>query len=118
MKKVPFLFALAVASLLASAVFAQAPAAPALSKATDFPAPKMDGKTGLPQAGFIAAHERFLAKAKEGTAQLLFLGDSITAGWSGAGKDVWAKAFANYQPVNFGVSGDRTEHVLWRITNG
>ena len=55
--------------------------------------------------------------AKEGKAQLVFLGDSITAGWNGQ-KKIWEAAFGQYQPANFGIGGDRTQHVLWRITNG
>jgi lysophospholipase L1-like esterase len=59
----------------------------------------------------------FVKIAQEGKAQLVFLGDSITAGWGGK-KDIWDKAFGQYQPANFGIGGDRTQHVLWRITNG
>jgi len=84
----------------------------------DVPAVKFDPKTGEPNKGFLAAHDRFVATAKEGKAQLLFLGDSITAGWSGPGKDVWEKSFSPWQPANFGIGGDRTQHVLWRIQNG
>jgi beta-glucosidase len=62
-------------------------------------------------------HEQFLARIKEGPVGLLFLGDSITDGWRGGGKKTWQK-FASYDPANFGIGGDRTEHVLWRITNG
>jgi len=84
----------------------------------DVPAVKYDAKTGEPNKGFLAAHEKFVATAKEGKAQLLFLGDSITAGWAGRGKDVWEKSFSQWQPANFGIGGDRTQHVLWRIQNG
>ena len=84
----------------------------------DVPAVKYDPKTGKPNAGFLAAHEKYVAIAKEGKTQLLFLGDSITAGWAGKGKDVWAKSFTQWQPANFGIGGDRTQHVLWRIENG
>ncbi len=56
-------------------------------------------------------------RIKQGPVGLLFLGDSITDGWRGGGKATWAK-YAKYDPANFGISGDRTEHVLWRITNG
>lgn len=83
----------------------------------DVAAPKM-GPDGKPQTLFMAAHERFVAQAKKGEGQLVFLGDSITAGWAGNGKEVWAKAFGAYQPLNFGIGGDRTQHVLWRIENG
>ncbi len=48
---------------------------------------------------------------------MVFLGDSITAGWN-RNKEIWDKAFGAYEPVNFGIGGDRTQHVLWRITNG
>jgi lysophospholipase L1-like esterase len=82
----------------------------------DVPAPKI-GADGQPVAKFIQAHENFVKVAKEGKAGLLFLGDSITAGWNGQ-KTIWEKAFGAYRPANFGIGGDRTQHVLWRIVNG
>src|SRR5206468_1757949 len=48
---------------------------------------------------------------------ILFLGDSITAGW-GKAKPVWDEHYGKLEPANFGISGDRTQHVLWRIANG
>jgi lysophospholipase L1-like esterase len=63
-------------------------------------------------------HERFNEVSQAGQAELVFLGDSITQGWEGPGKDVWQEYFANRQAANFGNSGDRTEHVLWRLENG
>lgn len=62
-------------------------------------------------------HRKLLARIKEGPVGLLFLGDSITDKWPSKGLESWVR-FAHYQPANFGISGDRTEHVLWRITNG
>ena len=65
--------------------------------------------------------ERHQAKKKEiaeGGHELVFLGDSITQGWEGAGKEAWAKSFASRKAINLGFSGDRTEHVLWRLFNG
>ncbi len=116
---------LAALLFITTAVLAQTPApatkpaAPAVKlppQPPDVAAPKL-GPDGKPNAGFIAAHERFVAIAKEGKAELVFLGDSITAGW-GSKKDIWDKAFGAYKPANFGIGGDRTQHVLWRITNG
>ncbi len=95
------------------------PAAPAVvlpPQAPDVPAEKY-GKDGKVNPGFLGMHERFLKIAKEGKTDLLFLGDSITAGW-GSQKAIWEKAFGQYKPANFGIGGDRTQHVLWRITNG
>ena len=93
------------------------PAIKLAPQAPDVAAPKMDGATGQPQVGFVNAHNNFVKTAKEGKAELVFLGDSITAGWGGQ-KPIWEKAFGQYKPANFGIGGDRTQHVLWRIENG
>lgn len=61
--------------------------------------------------------EQFNEISKKGEAQLVFLGDSITHGWEGQ-KAIWEAAFGPYRPANFGIGGDRTEHVLWRMDNG
>jgi lysophospholipase L1-like esterase len=62
-------------------------------------------------------HESRL-KMKAGGADVVFLGDSITQGWEGDGKEVWAAKIQPLKPLNLGFSGDRTQHVLWRITEG
>lgn len=49
---------------------------------------------------------------------LLFIGDSITQGWEGSGKGTWEKYYGNRKALNLGISGDRTEHVIWRLDNG
>ena len=51
-------------------------------------------------------------------AKVVFLGDSITQSWKDGGLDVWEREFAQYSALNLGVSGDRTEHVLWRLASG
>ena len=63
-------------------------------------------------------HESFNEISKKGEAQLVFLGDSITHGWESKGKAVWAKHWAPLKAANFGIGGDRTEHVLWRLEHG
>lgn len=68
--------------------------------------------------GWMQQHERFNQISQKGEAQLVFLGDSITAGWSGKGKDVWKKNWEPLKAANFGIGGDRTEHVLWRLDHG
>ncbi|RYX85942.1 hypothetical protein EON83_04080 [bacterium] len=82
----------------------------------DVAAPKYDKDNNI-QATFQARHEAFLQRGKEGPIGVLFLGDSITQGWSKA-KTVWQEHFGPYNPANFGIGGDRTQHVLWRIENG
>lgn len=51
-------------------------------------------------------------------AQLLFLGDSITHSWESSGKQVWQQYYQQYHALNLGFSGDRTEHMLWRLQHG
>lgn len=63
-------------------------------------------------------HEAVNARVKKGDVGLLFIGDSITQGWEANGKASWEKHFSKYKPVNLGFSGDRTQHVLWRLDNG
>lgn len=67
---------------------------------------------------WITRHESFNEVSKQGAAQLVFLGDSITQGWSGNGKAVWAEKWEPLKAANFGIGGDRTEHVIWRLQNG
>lgn len=63
-------------------------------------------------------HDACLKRAQEGPIDVLFLGDSITQGWSGAGKMEWEKRFVPMRAANFGIGGDMTQQVLWRITEG
>jgi lysophospholipase L1-like esterase len=68
-------------------------------------------------------HTAMLAREKKPDLQLVFLGDSITMMWrsqSGyeGGTPVWEKYYAPRHAGNFGISGDRTEQLLWRITEG
>ena len=67
---------------------------------------------------WVVRHDGFVEIAKKGDVDLLFLGDSITDGWRGRGKEVWEKNYAPLKAANFGIGGDRTEHVLWRLEHG
>jgi lysophospholipase L1-like esterase len=72
----------------------------------------------LKQQFWKSRHDRFVERAQKGDVDVLFLGDSITQGWEGAGRDVWKENFAPLKAANFGIGGDQTQHVLWRITEG
>jgi lysophospholipase L1-like esterase len=101
---------------------ADAPAAPTTEavkpapQVPDVAAPKV-GRDGKIEKRFEAKHESFLKRAKEGKIGLLFLGDSITEGWGKAPK-IWEEHYGKDDVANFGISGDQTQHVLWRIDNG
>jgi lysophospholipase L1-like esterase len=73
--------------------------------------------TPSPREGsWLDLHKRFVERAKQGHVDLLFLGDSITQGWHD--NDVWKRFYGPRSAANFGIGGDRTQHVLWRIHNG
>jgi beta-glucosidase len=63
-------------------------------------------------------HQSMNDRVKKGNADLLFIGDSITHGWEGEGKGVWAKFYEKRNAVNLGIGGDQTCHVLYRLDNG
>ncbi len=67
---------------------------------------------------WLERFEKMNERVKQGDADLIFIGDSITQAWEGPGKTVWEKHYAGRKAVNLGISGDRTEHVLWRLDNG
>jgi len=46
---------------------------------------------------------------------ILFFGDSLTEGWDAA---IWERSLAPRGALNAGVSGDRTDHLLWRLQYG
>ncbi|MDP5241195.1 GDSL-type esterase/lipase family protein [Uliginosibacterium sp. 31-16] len=74
--------------------------------------PKKDG------GKFLARHQSFLRRAQEGPVDLLFIGDSITEGWASKAPVLWQQQYGAHRPANFGIGGDRVEHVLWRLDNG
>ncbi len=62
-------------------------------------------------------HEGFVARARQGNVKVLFLGDSITDGWNRQ-KELWDKHYASLPAANFGIGGDRTENIVWRLQHG
>jgi len=69
---------------------------------------------------WLKRHEGFVDIAQKQTGcQVLFLGDSITDAWRKPEKGlvVWNEHFAPLNALNFGISGDRTQHLLWRLQN-
>ena len=65
--------------------------------------------------GWAARHYAISERLMRGNVDLLFIGDSITQSWENNGKEVWQEYYGHRNAANFGVSADRTEHVLWRL---
>jgi N-acetylglucosamine-6-sulfatase len=84
---------------------ARGPAAPA--PPANVPLPRDD-----------ARHKNFVAIAQGAPVELVFVGDSITDNWRQAGQPVWDQFWAPLKAANFGIGGDTTQGVLWRMQNG
>jgi lysophospholipase L1-like esterase len=72
---------------------------------------------------FQVKHEANLEVAKQGNIDVLFMGDSITDFWRNpegnyAGKPVLDKYFGELKVANFGIAGDTTQGVLYRLRHG
>lgn len=73
----------------------------------------------VPKTGnevFFELHDSYLARAKSGPIGLLFLGDSITRQWVTV-PHIWNHYYGACQPASFGIGGDGTQHLIWRIAN-
>jgi lysophospholipase L1-like esterase len=64
------------------------------------------------------AHEKLCESVKKDNPKVLFVGDSITAGWVVWGKPAWDKYFAPLGSSEIGIGGDSIQAVLWRMTHG
>jgi lysophospholipase L1-like esterase len=66
-----------------------------------------------------AQHRTFVARARRGGIDVLFLGDSIAELFPTVGYDVWRRRIAPLGAVAaFGIGGDQTQYVLWRARHG
>ena len=127
-------YRLHLAALLACLYFGAAPAppastpaaavAPAASRAGPLvedptkPSPARSGAAGAVNNGWMNTHNRFVTTAKAGGIDLYMEGDSITDFWKGRFAANWNKNLGAWKPGDFGISGDRTQNVLYRIANG
>ncbi|GAB6033068.1 Platelet-activating factor acetylhydrolase IB subunit gamma [Chamberlinius hualienensis] len=65
---------------------------------------------------WMSMHNRFLAESKDQEPDVLFIGDSIVAHLGLT--EMWEKCFAPMHALNFGIGGDTTQNLLWRLDNG
>lgn len=106
-----------LSTLLAAACLGLLAAAPAQAEKAQEP------KTCIPasregQEWWKTRNAAFNVIAQQRNAKIVFLGDSITHNWEIPGRVSWETHFAPLDAVNFGISGDKTENILWRIESG
>lgn len=100
--------------LAAAVLFAAVTVAPLAAEE-----PANDAIQPVPRSGgWMQRHQGMNERVKQGNVDLVFIGDSITQGWEGRGRDVWKEFYGDRNAVNLGIGGDRTQHVIWRLDNG
>jgi lysophospholipase L1-like esterase len=115
MKRLPILLSLAV-------LFTTAHAQPPTLEATK--PPEVTNSATVPAhllafKGWRERHEQIIKKVKTGDPKLLLIGDSITHNLDESDRAELRKQYLDqYNTINIGISGDRTENVIWRLQNG
>jgi lysophospholipase L1-like esterase len=106
-----FLFATLTVSSWAddSNVLLPPPQPPAGTPTAAFPAPRLD------QLHQFLDHVKM---ARSAPVDIIFDGDSITDFWQGTGQAIFNDRYRPLNTVDFAISGDRTQHVLWRVNHG
>lgn len=80
--------------------------------------PQVNAKTGAVNVSWWKRHAELVERAQAGGFDIMFIGDSITHQWESKGKAVWAEKLAPLGAKPFGIGGDRTENLLWRLQWG
>lgn len=93
-------------------------AQPAANPAAWEPAPRAKEYPWMSVAAWKQRHAGHLAVTKKGGVGVAFLGDSITEGWREAGAAVWKERYAPLGAANYGIGGDTTREVLYRLDAG
>jgi len=97
---------------------AQADGAATKRDRTDEPAPRKVDYDWLTVAEAMEMHRAMLADPARKDAKVVFLGDSITRGWTTKAPEVWKTQFGDLKPLNLGLPGDQTQNILWRLEHG
>ena len=68
-------------------------------------------------------HNAKVAESRNKSADIIFIGDSITHFWNDCeagsyGLECWNEFFSKYRTMNLGFGFDRTQNMLWRLTHG
>ncbi|KAH1179591.1 hypothetical protein KIL84_005641 [Mauremys mutica] len=65
---------------------------------------------------WLALHHRFIADSKDKEPEVVFIGDALVQLLQQF--EIWRELFSPLHALNFGLGGDGTQHVLWRLQQG
>lgn len=96
--------ALVLCTCASQAAFATACATTAAPRAVEYPWMSIERWRQM--------HADQVVRAAKGGIDVMFLGDSLTEMWP---KPLWERNFGAMKAANFGIGGDHTGNVLWRL---
>lgn len=69
---------------------------------------------------WLDRHRQFLESTSRlgDQIKIVFLGSSLVENWGNEGRPVWEANYPQLGAINYGIGGDKTENVLWRIQEG
>jgi beta-glucosidase len=88
------------------------------------------GNSFLSPSDWMSLHQEYAARARRRRDAVVFLGDSMIYFWGDPlrktppgmlgplGLQAWEQDIAPDRAANFGVMGDQTQNLLWRVQNG
>lgn len=79
------------------------------------PAPRQKDYPWMSRVKWQQFYDEDVAVADKGGVDLLFVGDSITEMWN---QEIFQRTFGGWRTANFGIGGDHTGNLLWRLQNG
>jgi lysophospholipase L1-like esterase len=114
---------LALSRVAGAAPPLRAAAGPSSPATTPTPVNDYYETTALHPSDWLALHDSYSATARQRGTNVIFLGDSLTFLWGGFGRTgvgsaAWDQDFAPLGAKDFGIFGDQTQNVLWRVLNG
>lgn len=80
------------------------------------PSTPQTGDDPLGDGHWMAMHQRFVSETRDAEPEILWVGDNVIQNL--ANSRIWETSFCLMHSLNFGIAGDRTENVLWRLQNG
>ncbi len=71
------------------------------------------------EAFWVARHNDLIAQtnAHRADVKVVFFGDSITEKWNLQGLPIWNTYYAPRHSYNYGIGGDKVEHLIYRLAN-
>lgn len=68
--------------------------------------------------GWIGQHKKLKKRSEKGGVRALFLGDGFSRSWKNEGKKIWKNNYGPLKAANYGIGGDSTRQLLWRLEHG